>query len=274
VFTADVNLAKAKRYLVRAVRFFPVIALLTLATAYYRDALSQEAELDVIDRSLLISLYLLIGVIPLLLVLGFGVIGYLADREFKRSGFLKDRLAVKDPFELPTEEMRGYKLALITDRPPLFTGLTGDSYKADDQAICTLNSEHIPPVADCECGFYAYKDLVDTKFELSINPGTFLIEVDLFGLGFIYKRGFRAESQVVRRIHIPRRCMRCHFFPARNFVALYRLGYGANAWWQWQVRCTLCAKGVKPENQMSILEMKLALGLSESPASAQDRPSR
>jgi hypothetical protein len=261
MFTAEMNLAKAQRYLVRTVRFFPVIALPTLAIAYHRGALAEQADSDAINRALLVALYLFVVVIPLLLILGFGVVGYLTDRKFDKRNLLNARLAVNDPFDLPMEEMRGYKLVLITERPPSFTGLTGDAYQVDDHAICGLNPDHIPPVANCECGFYAYKDLTEARFELSMKPGAFLIDVDLFGVGFIYKRGFRAESQVVRDLRLPRRCMRCHVFPAKTFVALYKVGYGLNAWWQWQIRCKFCAKGVKIEDQMTPNEMRLALGL-------------
>lgn len=257
------NLARAKRRLIKAVRLYPLLALSVLALAYFLGAFEEREDPIIAQESLITGLYLFVGVVPLLFIIAFALIGNVTDREFKKIGSKSEKFSFLDPFLLPNEVMRGYKLALITNRPATLTGLTGDSYKADDQAICTINSEHVPPVLDCECGFYAYKDFEDAKFELTLNPGSFLIDVELFGLGYVYKRGYRAESQVVSKLRIPKRCMRCHLLPARVFVAIYKLGYGSSSWWQWQIRCTLCARGVKQSDQLSIFDMNSALTISQ-----------
>jgi hypothetical protein len=152
-------------------------------------------------------------------------------------------------------------LALITGRLPTLTGLTGDRYLSDAQAVCKENADHVPPVAECECGFYAYKELADAQFELSINPGAFLLDVDLFGLGFTYKNGFRAETQVVNRLITPSRCMRCRVLPAKVFVTTYRLGYEDTAWWQWQMRCVICSSSFKIEDKLTVEQMAQRLAV-------------
>lgn len=97
--------------------------------------------------------------IPLLVILGFMLVSILSDRELKQNAAKRNKFAYEDAFELPSQIMSGYKLALITGREPTLTGLTGDTYKADDSASCVSNPEHVPPVIDCECGFYVFKDV-------------------------------------------------------------------------------------------------------------------
>ena len=124
---------------------------------------------------------------------------------------LKDleNLSEEDPFNLDHEEMSGYKIVSLTGEVPTFTGVTGDTYKNDANAICKEFPDHVPPVVGCECGFYAFKNLRDAQFELSLYPGVFLIDVDLFGIGFSHRYGYRAESQRVNSLEFPKRCMRC-----------------------------------------------------------------
>ena len=257
------NLAKFKRRLIRAIRLYPILALTVLALAYFLGAFEKKEDPLIAQSTVITALYLFVGLVPLLFIIAFIFLGGATDREFKKMGSRNEKFSTSDPFLLDSEKMFGYKLALITNRPPVLTGLTGDLYKADDTAVCSLNTEHIPPVINCECGFYAYKEFDDAKFELTLNPGSFLIDVDLFGLGFIYQRGYRAESQVVRKLRIPKRCMRCHTLPARVFVANYKLGYASTSWWQWQIYCLLCSKGAKPENKLTITQMKKALSIRE-----------
>jgi len=157
--------------------------------------------------------------------------------------------------------MHGYKLAMISGRPPTLTGLTGDTYLSDASAKCTINKEHVPPVADCECGFYAYSDLTEAKFEGSINPGAFLLDVDLYGVGFKYARGYRAETQVVNELITPRRCQFCRILPAKVFVSTYKLGYDDASWWQWQIRCVICSSSFKQEDKLGVKEMSASLKL-------------
>jgi len=74
-------------------------------------------------------------------------------------------------------------------------------------------------------------------------------------LGFTYKNGFRAESQVVNSLIKPKRCMRCKTLPATVFVTTYRLGYENNAWWQWQIRCVVCSSSFKPSDKLTVAQM-------------------
>ena len=258
------SLAERRQKLIRAVRIYPVITLFVLALAYLAGAFS-ESEDPVIRRDLVfLALNLYIFLMPALFIIAFILIGIAGERERRGVSNNKRRFNYEDPFDLPLEEMRGYKLAIITEREPTLRGLTGDSYKADDSAICTEFPEHTPPVAACECGFYAYRTLTDAKFESSINPGTFLLEVDLYGIGFRYEDGYRAESQVVKNIIIPNRCMRCRIFSPTVFVVTCRMGYQNHSWMQWQVRCNLCSLSFKEQDKLSIPDMLSKLKIPTS----------
>ena len=253
--------AHFKQRLIKLVRLYPILALSVLLLAYLLGGFS-EKDNPLISQSVVItSLYLFVGLVPLFFIIAFIVVGNASDKEFSRNRANQSNLAYEDAFDLPTQVMHGYKLALITGREPTLTGLTGDRYLADSSAKCTITPTHIPPVAGCECGFYAYKDLADAKFELSINPGAFLLDVDLYGLGFTYQRGYRAETQVVNSLTIPKRCMRCRILPPSVFVTTYRLGYDDISWWQWQVRCVICSSSFKDQDKLSIEQMSDKLSL-------------
>ncbi len=257
--------AEKRQKLIRAVRLYPVITLAVLALGYLAGGFS-DRESPLIPRDLVViglSFYILLG--PALYIVAFILVAAASDRERQGVTDNAQRLSYADPFDLPVEEMHGYKLAVITERKPTLRGLTGDGYSADDSAICDKFPEHTPPVASCECGFYAYKTLADAKFESSLNPGTFLLEVDLYGIGFRYEGGYRAESQVVKRIIIPKRCMRCRTLAPTVFVVTYRMGYQNYSWMQWQVRCNICSLTFKDEDKLSIPEMHRRLGIPIAP---------
>jgi len=257
--------AEKRQKLIRAVRLYPFITLAVLALGYLAGGFS-ERESPLIPRDLVIiglSFYILLG--PALYIIAFILVASASDRERQGVTDNAQRLSYADPFDLPVEEMRGYKLAVITERKPTLRGLTGDGYSADDSAICDKFPEHTPPVASCECGFYAYRSLADAKFESSLNPGAFLLEVDLYGIGFSYEGGYRAESQVVKKILIPKRCMRCRILSPTVFVVTYRMGYQNNSWMQWQVRCKICSLTFKDADKLSIPEMHHRLGVAIAP---------
>lgn len=254
--------ANSKRQrLIKWVRRYPAIALAVLATAYLLGGFSDTDDGLIPQPAIITALYLFVGFVPLAFIVAFIVIGRFGDIESIKNKESSAKLNYQDPFDLPSQVMHGYKLALITDRPPALTGLTGDRYLSDAQAICPENTEHIPPVADCECGFYAYKELTDAQFERSINPNSFLLDVDLFGLGFTYQNGFRAESQVVNALIVPKKCMRCKTLPAKVFVTSYQLSYADTAWWQWQIRCVVCSSSFKEADKLSIDQMAKELAL-------------
>ena len=253
--------AHLKQRLIKLVRLYPILALSALLLAYLLGGFS-EKDNPLIPQSVVItSLYLFGGLVPLFFIIAFIVVGNASDKEFTRNSANQSNLAYEDAFDLPTQVMHGYKLALITGRDPTLTGLTGDTYLADSSAKCTITPSHVPPVAGCECGFYAYKDLTDAKFELSINPGSFLLDVDLYGIGFTYQRGYRAETQVVNLLTTPKRCMRCRILPPAVFVTTYRLGSGNTTWWQWQVRCVICSSTFKAEDKLTVDQMSDKLSL-------------
>ncbi|MGA0080114.1 MAG: hypothetical protein ACO3IO_05560 [Candidatus Nanopelagicus sp.] len=244
-----------RQRLIKWVRRYPVIALSALALAYLLGGFSGNDDGFISQQLIITTLYLFVGVVPLGFIIAFIVVGRLGDLESATNKEKQSNLSYEDAFDLPSQIMHGYKLAMVTGVSPTLTGLTGDTYLSDAQAICKENPEHIPPVAQCECGFYAYKELADAQFELSINPGAFLLDVDLFGLGFTYKNGFRAESQVVNRLITPKRCMRCRVLPAKVFVKSYKLGYEDTAWWQWQIRCVICSSSFKPADKLTVEQM-------------------
>jgi len=259
VFTFLVKPSDLKQRLIKVIRFYPVIALVVLGLAYLLGAFTKRAHPIIPQDVVITMLYIFIAIGPLFVIIGFILIGLASDRERNRADLAKGRLTYEDPFSLPNEKMGGYKVVSITGARPTLTGLTGDIYKADDTARCTKNPDHVPPVAECECGFYAFKNVKDAKFELSITPGVFLIEVDLFGVGFEYGQGFRAEAQVVKRLIAPKRCMRCKTLPVKNFVKRYHLGYFDETWWQWQGRCSLCSSTFKAKDRLTVLEMSREL---------------
>lgn len=255
--------AAGKQKLIRFIRAYPLIALLVLLIAYFLGAFSDQANPLIARNYLITALYLFVAVVPLAVIIAFLILGKSSDNLFKQAKQDEIKFAHLDPFNSPKVKMAGYKLALLTNRPPVFTGLTGDTYLSDAGAICNLNPDHTPPVAQCECGFYAYKDQGEAKFEASINPGAFLIAVDLYGVGFEYERGWRAESQVVRGLYLPKRCMRCRVLRPKVFVTTYKLGYGASSWWQWQARCGICSSSFKAADKLSFdqvaTQLKVAL---------------
>jgi len=249
------SVSSKRQRLIRWVRRYPVIALSTLAFAYLLGGFSQNNDGLIPQQIVITALYLFVAVVPLGFIAAFIIVGRLGDIESAANKEKQSKLSYQDAFNLPSQIMHGYKLALITVRLPTLTGLTGDRYLSDAQAVCKENADHVPPVAECECGFYAYKELADAQFELSINPDAFLLDVDLFGLGFTYKNGFRAESQVVNQLITPSRCMRCRVLPAKVFVTTYRLGYEDTAWWQWQIRCVVCSSSFKVEDKLTVAQM-------------------
>lgn len=205
------------------------------------------------------TLYIL--VVPIIFISYLLYIDYLGRQESKRGATSSGKLVYDDAFDLPSQEMHGFKIVFITGQMPTLTGLTGDLYVADDTAVCEIYSDHIPPVAGCGCGFYAYIDIRDAQHQLSINPSSFLIDVDLFGVGFAYSRGFRAESQVVNSLTLPRRCMRCKIFRPIRFAKSHQFGFNSFAHWRWDFRCQMCSYTSKEEDRLTPEQMSSVLGI-------------
>ena len=253
--------ARNRRRLIRLIRIYPLIALGVLTLAYLLGAFSEQEDPLISQNVIITALYLFVGVVPLVFIIGFIIVGKDSDKAGLKNNNAHSKLNYEHAFDLPSERMHGYKLAMISGRPPTLTGLTGDTYLSDASAKCTINKEHVPPVADCECGFYAYSDLTEAKFEGSINPGAFLLDVDLYGVGFKYARGYRAETQVVNELMTPSRCQFCRILPAKVFVTTYKLGYDDTSWWQWQIRCVICSSTFKDVDKLEVKEMSASLKL-------------
>lgn len=262
MFTFGVAAVDFERKLIQLIRVFPLATAIALLIAYLLGGFSDRSDPWIARETVVLFLKIFIGVIPAAFVTSFILADWLKRREGKRNKAAQGKFAFTDAFSLPTQIMHGYKLAFITGRSPTFTGLTGDHYSADDVATCTANPEHIPPVMNCDCGFYAFKELRDAKFELSINPGAFLIDVDLFGVGFEYGRGFKAESQLVNSLKIPKRCMRCKVFAPVQFVTSYKMGYNSFAYLKWEVRCRMCSATFKEKDILQFAQMREQLGIS------------
>ena len=253
--------ARNRRRLIRLIRIYPLIALGVLSLAYLLGAFSEQEDPLISQNVIITALYLFVGVVPLVFIIGFITVGRASDKAGLKNNTAHSKLNYNHAFDLPSEVMHGYKLAIITGRAPTLTGLTGDEYLSDASAKCSINKEHVPPVADCECGFYAYSDITEAKFEGSINPGAFLLDVDLYGVGFKYARGYRAETQFVNELITPSRCQFCMILPAKVFVTTYKLGYDDTSWWQWQIRCVICSSSFKAEDKLSISQMAEKLSL-------------
>jgi len=249
------DLKRIKQEFIRLIRIYPLIAVGMLILIYILGGFNQKSN-PLIPREILTALlYGLVGVIPTLAIFMFIGLSVSEDRARTRNLKNLNALPEEDAFDLAHEKMCGFKVVALTGQFPTFTGITGNTYTKDENAVCQNFPDHIPPASGCECGFYAFKNLRDAQFELSIHPGLFLIQVDLFGIGFSHKYGYRAESQRVNSLKFPKRCMCCKVLPARVFVKTYKVGYGATAWWQWSVRCSVCAKVVKDEDKITTKQM-------------------
>lgn len=256
------ELMRAKQRFVRIIRIYPLLAVGGLALAYLLGGFSQKENGSISQAIAKVLLYGLVAVIPIVIIFMFFIFGFAEDRARIRNSKNLNNLPEEDPFDLAYEKMCGFKVVGLTGKEPVFTGITGNTYKKDASAICKEFPDHVPPVSDCECGFYTFKNRGDAEYELSINPGLFLINVDLFGIGFAHKHGYRAESQRVNSLFFPRRCMLCKTLPAKVFVKSYKMGYGVSAWWQWSVRCSVCSHRVKASDKLTINQMSQHLEVS------------
>jgi hypothetical protein len=251
--------ASIERKLGKSLRVMPILILVLLALALGTGGFSDSAEPTFAQTFFKWIFTIFIGVVPLIFMALLILIERLRSSAAKNLRDKSKKLSYQDPFDLPSEELHGYKITVLTGTVPTFTGLTGDHYTSDDVAHCSLNPEHVPPVADCECGFYAYKDIKSAQHELSINPGSFLIDVDLFGVGFTYTRGYKAESQVVNFLILPKRCMRCKVFSPKKFVSYFQLGFNLNPHTKWEYRCGICSYNFKSQDCLTPDEMSKLL---------------
>lgn len=249
----------AERKLGQFIPKFSVASLIAITLGFFFGGLSSDSEPSMVQDFSRHFFTLYIVAVPLLFIAYLVYIDYLGMQEKKRRAAPSETFSYDDAFDLPNQMMQGYKVAYLTGPTPTLTGLTGDQYEADDLARCEFNRDHVPPVAGCDCGFYAYLDLRDARHQLSIHPTSFLIEVDLFGVGFAYSRGFRAEAQVVNLMKLPRRCMRCKVLRPQRFVRSYQFGLNSHAFWRWELRCWLCSSQCKEEDRLGLDQMSKVL---------------
>ncbi len=147
------SVSSQRQRLIKWVRRYPVIALSALALGYLLGGFSETDDGPIPQQIVITALYLFISLVPLGFIIAFLVVGRLGDLESAANKEKQSNLTYQDAFDLPSQIMHGYKLAMVTGRSPTLTGLTGDRYLSDAQAVCSENPEHIPPVAECECGF-------------------------------------------------------------------------------------------------------------------------
>ncbi len=249
------GVSKIKRKFIVALRLYPLLIGATFLLGYLLGSFSKQEDPILAKATFYAILTILSIVVPLAAMLAFFLIGRASDREYLRNTENQEGFTFDNPFALPNEQMHGYKLAKIVGREPTFMGLTGDLYTSDASAHCGADPDHVPPVKGCQCGFHAFKDLTEAVFEGSLYRSAFLFDVDLYGLGFVYQRGYRAETQVINHMIAPKRCMLCKTLPVNQFVAKYDFSSVAPDRWQWQLRCRLCSSATKEENRFSIDEM-------------------
>jgi hypothetical protein len=254
-----VSNSQSKRQFIRLMRVYPVLLLALLGIAYLLGGFSDRPN-AILSKSVTYTfLTILLGVAPIGFMAGFMIIGRASDKKYLSTLSGQESFSYESAFDLPAEEMHGYKIARIRGQIPTLTGITGDPYGSEASAVCEVNLEHVPPVKDCQCGFHAFKDFKEAKFELTLHKATFLLDVDLYGLGFVYTRGFRAETQVVNKVALPARCMNCKIFPVKRFTSKYLLGNDYLGWWQWEARCVICSSVVASKNRMETRAMEQAL---------------
>lgn len=263
--TKSMDSATAERRLGQFLPRFCFASLLALGLAFFFGGLSGRStdyEPPLLQNFTRQFFTFYIIVVPLIFIFFLLYISYLGGRESRQKASGANKLLYEDAFDLPSQIMHGYKIAFVTGQIPTITGLTGDLYSADDTAKCEMNPDHVPPVADCDCGFYAYSDIRDAKHQLSINPISFLMDVDLFGIGFVHSRGFRAETQVVNSLTMPNRCMRCKILRPIRFVKSYKFSFNSYAYWRWEFRCQICSLNFKEKDCLSTEQMSQALGVT------------
>jgi hypothetical protein len=244
---------------IRILRLYPLALAVLLGLAYVLGGFSDRPD-AILHKNLTYTLLtIVLAVVPIAFMIAFVVIGNSSDRKYLKSLRGQEGFEYGSAFDLPSEEMHGYKIAQIRGIAPTLTGISGDPYKVDDSARCELNPDHVPPVQGCQCGFHAFKDRGEAAFELTLHAKTFLLDVDLFGLGFVYSRGFRAESQVVNTLFVPKRCMNCKVLPVSRFISRYIFSPEFQGWWQWEVRCRVCSSATPAKNRMEIGDMQKLL---------------
>jgi hypothetical protein len=247
--------SQLRKIFILILRLYPLLIGALLLLGFLLGDFSERSDPILAQDTYYAILKIVLGVVPISAMVAFLLIGNASDRAFRRNNENQETFEFEDAFTLPDEKMHGYKLARIVGREPIFMGLTGDTYSADDSSHCGIYPDHVPPVKGCQCGFHAFKDLDEAIFERSIYRTAFLFDVDLYGLGFVYQRGYRAETQVINHMIAPKRCMLCKTLPAKKFVTKYEFNDSQPGIWSWQIRCRVCSGFYKPADTLSFDQM-------------------
>ncbi len=128
-----------RQRLIRLIRIYPVIAITVLVAAYLLGGFTDRVDPLIPQEVVITALYLFVGAVPLVFIIAFLIIGRVGDKAALKNNNHTDKLNYQSGFDLPVEQMHGYKLALITGRTPTLTGLTGDTYLSDSSAKCSIN---------------------------------------------------------------------------------------------------------------------------------------
>jgi hypothetical protein len=131
-----------RQRLIKWVRRYPVIALSALALGYLLGGFSETDDGPIPQQIVITALYLFISLVPLGFIIAFLVVGRLGDLESAANKEKQSNLTYQDAFDLPSQIMHGYKLAMVTGRSPTLTGLTGDRYLSDAK-LCVVRIQNI-----------------------------------------------------------------------------------------------------------------------------------
>ncbi len=105
----------------------------------------------------------------------------------------------------------GWKLAEVVvtdDQLHLRSGTVGIPVEPEASARCFKHEDHLAPVADCACGFFA-RSTSESLVLYSRYPFSHLLEVELSGTVIARRSEMRASHQRVLRLLLLPTCYRC-----------------------------------------------------------------
>ncbi|HZP29237.1 MAG TPA: hypothetical protein VFC99_09820 [Acidimicrobiia bacterium] len=92
---------------------------------------------------------------------------------------------------------------------PAFFRARGDLYGAVARASCPFVPDHDAPEIGCSCGFYAVASEAELDRLGADAPDLAVLDVELSGRVVEHAHGYRASHQVIRRVRLHQRCVRC-----------------------------------------------------------------
>ena len=125
----------------------------------------------------------------------------------------------------PIRAVKRARLRLAWDgQAATLSGLTlGCRYDVEDDARCPRGC--VRPADGCDCGFYALRPEAETEVfgpnRRLLRATSVRLDVELSGAVLEYDLGYRAQSQRVLRVAVPKLCASClRFDDEREAVAL------------------------------------------------------